>query len=323
MATFDVFALGTPVVDYFASATDAKLRSFSLHKGGSNFMDRKSLEKICSSLKISRINAGDNARNVCEGVSYLGGKCAYAGSLGKDKEGSIFSSSLHKFKIASYLQFTSGTSGKILALITPDKQRTFAVSLGNSEKYSMPSATLRKPGKNPALPRNALAALKNPKYLFLTSITALSRQTLGKTAAKLMQNAKKFKIPLAFSLESPPMVRQRRQELLALLKKFPPEILFANEEEFAALDIPAKKFLSLAHIVVLKKGSRGATVFADGKCINVPAKKVKVVDTTGAGDFFASGFLYGMCRGKTLKECGLFGTKLAARAISRVGATLC
>ncbi|VVB58620.1 putative sugar kinase [Candidatus Anstonella stagnisolia] len=303
---FDVFAAGTPVVDYFASAKDAQLNALRLKKGGSNFMDRKSLEKICSSLKISRINAGDNARNVCEGVSYLGGKCAYAGSLAADKEGKIFSASLHKHKIASCLQFTSGTSGKILALITPDKQRTFAVSLGNSEKYS----------------KLELASLKNSKYLFLTSITALSHQTLGKTTAKLMQRAKSLKVPLAFSLESPPMVKQRRKELLSLLKKFPPEILFANEEEFASLDISAKKFLSLAKIVVLKKGSRGATVFADGKCINVPAKKVKVVDTTGAGDFFASGFLYGMCKKKNLEECGSFGTKLAARAISRMGATL-
>jgi len=269
VAKLDIFAIGTPVVDYFASTRDATLRSFSLHKGGSNFVERAQLEKICSSLKISRINAGDNARNVCEGVSYLGGKCAYAGSLAKDKEGKIFSASLHKHKIAINLQFLPGSSGKILALITPDAQRTFAVSLGNSEKYSK---------KEPA-------PLRNSKYFFLTSITALSRQKLGKTSAHLMKKAKSLKVPIAFSLESPPMVRQRRKELLSLLKRFPPKILFANEEEFAALDVKAKKFIGLASIVVLKKGARGATVFADGKCINVPANKVKVVDTTGAGIF--------------------------------------
>lgn len=302
----DIFALGTPLVDYFASTKDAQLKALKLKKGGSNFMDRKSLEKICSHLKISRVHPGDNARNVCEGISFLGGKCAYAGSLASDKEGKIFSASLHKHKIASFLQFTSGSSGKILALLTPDRERTFAVSLGNSEKYS----------------NLELDALERSKCLYLTSITALSRHALGKTAAKLLAHAKKSSIPIAFALESPPMVKKRSKEIVALLEKFPPQILFANEEEFTALNVPARKFLSLAKIVALKKGAGGAIAFTGRQYTSVPAKKVRVVDTTGAGDYFAAGFLYGMCRGKTLKECGALGSRLAARAISRVGATL-
>ena len=306
MASFDIFATGTPVMDYSSRCTNTRLASLRLKKGGSNFMERKKLEALCSRVKISFTSAGDNARNVCEGISYLGGKCAYAGSLAKDREGLLFAANLRRLKITSLLQALKGASGKILALITPDRQRTFAVSLGNSEKYSKIES----------------AALKSSKCLFLTSITALSRQALGKTCAKLMQQAKKSGIPIAFSIESPPMVSGRRKGLLALLKKFPPSVLFANEEEFAALGISAKKFLSLAKTIVLKRGAKGASIFSGAMRIKIPAKKARVMDTSGAGDYFAAGFLYGMCKKKPLKECGALGASLAARAISRIGTSL-
>lgn len=308
MKKFCLFALGTPVVDYFARADERLLKHQQLRKSASNFMGRQKLDSMCALLgrKISHSFPGDNARNVCEGVSYLGGKCAYAGSLANDKEGKIFSSNLRMLCVFPLLQKLPGSSGKILTLITTDKARTFAVSLGNSEGYSK-------------LPFSALAS---SSIFYVSSITALSQGKIGKTSMRLLSFAKKHRVPVAFSLESPPMIKERRKELLSLLEKFPPQLLFANEGELRALGIKENKFRTLAKIAILKKGAKGAQIYCPAGVLCVPAIKTKVVDTTGAGDYFAAGFISGFCKGKGLRQCAAIGAKLAARAISRVGASV-
>lgn len=317
----DVFAIGTPVVDYFAHCTDKFIYDLELEKGSTNFITRANVDEICKNLgkNIISISPGDNARNTCEGIKFLGGKCTYGGSIGNDFEGKMFSNSLKSAGISSLLETPPGTTGKIVCLITPDAQRTFAANLGNGEDYSTFD----------------LERAKRHKYFFLTSITVLSKNQIGTLSIGAMKRCADAGVQVAFSLESPAMISNNAKAIMKILDKNPISVVFGNEEEYEALGLdPLTDYIGTAKIAVLKKGEEGSVIitYPDAnsgsgarigiKAIKIPPVPVDVVDTTGAGDSFAAGFLYGISRCKTLQESGDLGAQLASRAISRMGASV-
>ena len=133
----DLFAIGTPVIDLFARVSERELAALRVAKGATNFFSAPELSKIERKLgrKIAYRYPGDNARNVCEGFSALGGFCGFAGTVGDDKAGALFAANLSECGIGNFLQEKRGATGKILALVTPDKQRTFCAYLGVSAAY--------------------------------------------------------------------------------------------------------------------------------------------------------------------------------------------
>ncbi|MBM3229855.1 adenosine kinase, partial [Candidatus Parvarchaeota archaeon] len=307
---------------YFASCGESFLVQHNLSKSASNYLARQQLDLLCSDpgIKISATLPGDNARNVCEGMAYLGAKCAFAGAVGFDREAEIFCKSLEKSGIASFVRKLPGSTGLALSLVTPDKARTFAINLGSTEQFEEINES----------------EISNSKFLFLTSISLLSSGKLGQACGRCIEAAKKHGVKVAMSLESYPMIEKNADTIAAWLEAGLVDVLFGNEEEFGALGIEDFSHMSkisykLAPLIVLKRGESGATVFSstgkslDSKTISIPIAPpyVKdVVDTTGAGDYFAAGFLRGMCKGKKLSQCGKMGAELAGKTISRFGATL-
>jgi len=309
--TYDVFGIGTALVDYFIKSNEDFLAKNGLIKGASNFLPREKLDELHSRVSDSIFTClpGDNARNTCEGVCFLGGKSAYASNIAEDGAGKIFEDSLRAQRIDSFLEKKQGHTGKILAFVTPDYERTFAVDLGNSRDYD-------------ALPSKGI---KNSNFLHLTSITLLEKGSIAKSARDAIEFAKKNNVCISLSLESPPIINKNKDELRRIIPRA--DILFANEEELEALvgsreDEAALGIAEETGIICLKRGTKGSTIFSNGERFSIPRYSVKVVDTTGAGDFYAAGVLFGLSNGKTVEEAGHLGAKLAGKVVEQFGATL-
>ncbi len=162
------------------------------------------------------------------------------------------------------------------------------------------------------------------RFLYLSSITLVAKGRIGALAEKAVNLAKREGVKFAFSIESPPMIKDNREKILAASLKS--DVLFANEEELAALEMgeedAAGELAQKIGLVCLKRGEKGSIMFSKEKIISIPSYSRKTVDTTGAGDFYASGIIYGLSHGKPLEECGTIGASVAGKVVERFGATL-
>jgi sugar/nucleoside kinase (ribokinase family) len=305
----DLLAIGTPVIDLFAKAKDSDMKKLGLIKGATNFFPARELAKLERKLgrKITYRYPGDNARNVCEGVAALGGFCGFAGAVGDDLAGAAFAANLHECGVGNFLQERHGATGKILALVTPDKQRTFCADLGVSVEY----CGLEK------------IAVKNSRMLYVASITLCGKHDAAKAARAHMEAFRKAGKKIAISIESPPMVEKNRAYLLALVKKYA-DVLFLNEDEAAALfgkGAEYRLFLLKPKIpVYLKRGARGSLLYLRHRRHFIHALDTEVLDTTGAGDAYCAGVIYGLARGYTPLSSAKIGCYLATKVVGKFGA---
>jgi sugar/nucleoside kinase (ribokinase family) len=309
----DVFAIGTPVVDYFARADEKYLAKQKLTSGATNFVSRKKLDAMQKALgkSIFHVGAGDNARNVCEGVCRLGGSAVYAGMIGKDEEGKEFAHSLKSNFVQNRLALGEGRTGKIVCLITDDGQRTFAADLGNGLNFAEFGDE---------------EAVADSGFFYLTSITLSGKTKVAKLASGLMGIAKREGCKIALSLESPPLVKRNRKMLLGAAKKC--DLLFLNEEELEAFcgeSDESRQYLFLQKnlpyaAVFVKRGENGSAVLCGGELLTIPAYHASVLDTTGAGDSYAAGVIYGLSQGHNCERAGKLGAHLASLVIGKYGA---
>lgn len=310
--SFDVFSIGTALVDYFVEVDGSFLKANKLAKGATNFLEVGELNALQEKVKarIAGRFPGDNARNVCEGVRFLGGEAAFASNVADDEDGNFFLKKMGEMKIGNFVNVEEGSTGRIIAFITSDKQRTFAANLGNGVNYT-------------GLEEEAILG---SNFLFLTSITLLCKGETGESALRALEFARENKVKVALSLESPPMIEKNREELLETIAQGA-TVLFANEEETNALmggtsEYELKKLSSLVAVFCFKQGEKGSQLHARGSAYKIPAVETNVVDTTGAGDYYAAGVLKALSDGKLLAEAGMEGAGLAAKAISKMGASL-
>lgn len=305
----DLFAVGTPVVDLFAKADEELLLKLGITKGATNYFPEKKLSSIERNLgrRIRYRYAGDNARNVCEGFSALGGFCGYQGAVGNDNTGEYVSANLRECGIADFLEKKKGSTGKIIALVTPDGQRTFCADLGITTDCES----------------RQWIALENSRMFFISSITLVKETPVAKLGAEYLENCRKTKRAVAIALESPPMVEENRLFFRMIVKKYA-DFLFMNEDEAEALlgFGAERKLLSLKPKIpiFLKKGKKGSSVIFEKRTFPVPALDAKVIDTTGAGDAYTAGVLYGLARGYSPQGSAKIGCMLATKVVGKIGA---
>ncbi|MDH4122141.1 MAG: adenosine kinase [Deltaproteobacteria bacterium] len=312
---YDVFGLENPLVDLLAKVPDQFLADLGLEKNRMFLVDKERLQTLLGALKGMDIVAepGGSAANTMLGVAQLGGKAAFCGKAGQDDYGRVYQEKLREAGVESFISTDGHLTGSTVILVTPDAARTMNTYLGACQDLT--------PGDIP------VEAIRQSARLY---ITGYLWDTDGqKEAARLAMNtAQGSSIPVVMSLSDPFCVNRHTEDFRRILRDHA-AFVFANQEEAAALTGKTdpkqamKDLRSLTEGAVITLGAQGALISQGEITLQVPAFPVaQVVDTTGAGDAFAAGFLYGLSKGAGLESCGKLGACFASRVIARMGPRL-
>jgi sugar/nucleoside kinase (ribokinase family) len=317
---YDVAGLGNAIVDVIASVDDRFLLTHGIAKGGMTLIDEFRAKELLKALAdhqqtMSALHevAGGSAANTMAGIASLGGNGAYVGKVFDDRLGKVFGQSMSSLGMSFTTEpaCNGSSTATCLIAVTPDGQRSMSTFLGACRELT------------PAdIDESQIAAAR---ILYIEGY--LWDQDEAKEAArKAIAATKRAGGRVALSLSDSFCVGRFRDEFLHLLDK-DVNILLANEDEAKAL-FEAEDFADVVKaaqtwggIAALTRSAKGCVVVEDGAMHEVAAAPVtRVVDTTGAGDQFAAGFLYGLTHGKGLADCGRLGALAAAEVISHYGA---
>ena len=308
--------IGNALVDVLASAKEADLEALGLVKGTMVLVDHDRSEAIYSAMGPTTEASGGSAANTAAGVAALGGRVAFLGRVADDQLGQAFTHDIRSIGVAfdptpSPAVPGESVTGHCLVLMTDDAERTMATHLGVASDFS--SVDLHD------------GHLSSVQVLYLEGY--LWEQPSAKAAMReAVEVAHANDASVALSVSDPFCVEHHREEFLQLLEG-DLELLFANEEEVmclfgvSAFDAAVEAVADTGVLAVLTRGAAGSVVVSPSGPVEVPAAPVgRVVDTTGAGDLFAAGFLYGITNGLAPAESARLGSVCAAEVISHVGA---
>ncbi len=308
---FDILGIGNAIVDVLAAVDDAFLSRHDMHKGRMALLDRDAAERLQAAMPSGTTQGGGSAANTCVVAAALGARAAFLGKVADDELGAAF----RRDMAASGVYFSTpplvdgAPTASSHILITPDGQRTMNTYLGACVAFGEHDL-------DEDLIRTS-ACLYLEGYLF----DPPAAQGAFRRAAALARAAGR---KVALSLSDAFCVDRHRAAFRDLVQNV--DIVFANETEICSLyeqdawDAAADLARREVPLAVLTRSEQGSVVLAGRQRIMVPAQPTKVVDTTGAGDAYAAGFLAGLAAGKDLAGCGRLGSSAAAEVISHVGA---
>ena len=309
----DVVGIGNALVDVLSHADEAMLSRQGLVKGTMHLVDEGRARALYDAMGPGVEISGGSAANTVVGVASFGGRAHYVGKVRDDQLGEVFGHDLRATGVGydTPRAISGPATGRCLILVTPDAQRTMSTFLGASTRLGPADV-------NPALIARA-RILYLEGYLF----DPPEAQEAFRAAAALAHEAGR---KVALTLSDPFCVDRHRAAFLDLVQNHV-DILFANEAEIRALYRVADFDSALRHvrghceIAALTRSADGSVLVAGDKVHTVIAHPVSaVVDTTGAGDLYAAGVLYGVSRGLDLPTCGRLGSLAAAEVIGHVGA---
>jgi sugar/nucleoside kinase (ribokinase family) len=307
-----VIGLGNALVDIMTPLKDDQiLTDIDFPKGSMQLVDgdkSKEILNLTSHLKSS-LASGGSAANTIHGIARLGMETAFVGKIGPDKYGDIFKQDLIDSNITPVLFHTETETGRAVAMVTPDSERTFATYLGAAVELSADDITAD--------------LFKGYDMLHIEGYLVFN-EALIETAVK---TAKEAGLQISLDLASFNVVDAKLDFLRRIGKEYV-DIIFANEEEaksFTGHDDPEKALgfiAQYANVSIVKVGKEGSLILKDGERTNVGVIEAKVIDTTGAGDYYASGFLFGYLSGFGLNKAGQIGSLLAGKVIEEMGAQI-
>jgi len=309
----DVTGLGNAIVDVLGQVSDAFLIENELTKGTMALIDEARAAELYGRMGQCVEISGGSCANTMVGVSLLGGRAAYIGKVRDDGLGAAFTSDIRRAGVRfETAPLSSGpTTARCLIAVTPDAQRTMSTFLGASRELGPDSID------------EALIRASKITYMegYLWDPPAAKEAFLKASRVAELAGRK-----TALSLSDPFCVDRHRPELLKLVDDHV-DILFANEVEICSLyqvatfEEAERAVRGRCEIAVLTRSEHGSVIVTANESIRVPVTPVaKVVDTTGAGDLYAAGFLYGLTQGASLARAGQLGAICAAEVISHVGA---
>lgn len=309
-----IIGLGSPIIDEIAFIDDVFLDGIPGSKGGMELLDESELESIKSQINQELVQiAGGSAGNTIFALARLGVETSFIGKIGNCESGNFYKDSLaQQGGNTQSLKMGSIPNGKCLSLVTPDGERTMRTSLGAA-------MTLSEDDLKPS-------DFKGYDHLHIEGFLILNKNVL----LKALNLAKANNLTVSFDLASFEIVNQSRDELIEILKHHV-DMVFANEDEAAAFtqlppsqsDKSAQVLNELCEMAVVKLGAKGSLIAKDNTIIHSEAIPVKdVIDTTGAGDFWAAGFLHGWANNQSIQDSAKFGALMGASVIQNHGGTL-
>ena len=309
---YDVVGIGNAIVDILANVEDDFLQKLNIRKGIMRLVDKFEIEKLNTSVDVVKKVSGGSAANTIVGLASLGNSVAFIGKVRDDDLGESFEQGLKEFGVdyCTPKAKSGHQTACCLVLTTPDAQRTMNTCLGISGLLNTKDIDE--------------TVISQSKIIYLEGYL-WDRDEAKKVFLKAVEIARRTGGRVALSLSDPFCVDRHRAGFLDLVNNHT-DIVFANENEIKSLfgvyrfDAVVSKCGGTKNICAITRAGEGAVVISKDKVHIIPAEKdVNAVDTNGAGDLYAAGFLHGLVRGMDLKSCGRIGNITAAEVISHLG----
>ena len=310
-----ILGIGNAIVDVFVKVDDNFLSKNKLTKGSMKLIEKTEFESLKSKIKIEKVEAGGSVANTMAGISYLKGYPSFIGKVNSDEFGEIYRKSLEKINVNfPYIEKSENLStGASIIFITPDSERTMCTYLGISSQLSVSDINEDH--------------IKNYELIFLEGY--LWDKGISEAMFKHIINlAKKNNVKIAMSLSDIFCVSRHRNDFFKLLLN-DLNILIGNENEInelmqkSNLQDSIKELKKINKLIIITRSENGSLAILNNEIINCESVKVeKILDLTGAGDLFASGFFKEYLDKSDVKKCLQAGSELAANIIQKIGARL-
>jgi hypothetical protein len=311
---FDVFGMCNALVDLQAQTDEALLMQLGLEKGGMFLIDEAQRQELLQRLsgRVIHSEAGGSGANTMIGVALLGGTACYTSKVADDEHGAIYRRSLSDKGVKPNLAVGAGSTGVSFILLTPDAQRTMCTYLGASQQLHPDEVNIDD--------------LRQSRYLYTTGYM-WDTETQKQSVLHAMHEANRAGVRVAFSLSDIFCVRRHKADFQHLLEQHV-DVLIGNAaeaQELSDTDNPhdaASRLAEYCDVAVVTMDSRGALIRQGSTAYEIPTFRVQAVDATGAGDMYAAGLLYGLCRGWALDVAGRLAAYTAAQVVTKLGARL-
>ncbi len=310
---YDVIGIGNALMDILVEADEGKIKELKLNKGNVHYLNEKEIKKIHNSLQKEKIiiAPGGSVANTAAGIANLGGKVLFYGCIGEDEHGVIYEKGLLELGITPRVIKKGGVTGNALTFITKDRERTFAVHLGvagNLETEHILEEDIR-----------------NSKILHVEGYQLENVKT-KKVILHAMEIAKRNNIMISLDLSDSKIIKNNLNGFKKIVKGYV-DILFSNEDEARAFtgkepEGALNEIAEMVDIAIVKIGAEGSLIKQKDRVYKIDGVKANAIDTTGAGDMYAAGILYGIAHGLDLEKAGKLGSYAAAKVVEQTGARL-
>ena len=310
---YDIVGIGNAIVDLIAEVDDSYLKKNTITKGSMSLVDYEVANRIGNEVNIIKTISGGSVANSIVSIAQQNLKTAFIGKVNQDVLGQKFAQGLKKEKVE--FKITKSSTNKYTArcviLVSKDAERTMNTYLGISQELKEEDIDL--------------SIIENSSILYLEGYL-WDLDNAKKAIKKSIATAKNSETMVAFSISDAFCVDRFREEFIDLINNSA-DLIFANESEIKSLyetnelDIAIKKCQGTDKIFAITLGDKGVRIIHKDEIVNINAENIdKLVDTTGAGDLFAGGFLAEYIRSQNLERCGKEGIKFASKIIQQFGA---
>lgn len=312
--SFDVFGMCNALYDIQAEVDDSVLAKLGVEKGTMSLIDEEKQREMVTAVYEHLVNAepGGSGCNTMIGVAQLGGTACYTSRVGNDEHGDLYRQKLSERGIKPNLGVADGVTGICLVLVTPDAQRTLCTFLGLSRDLRADDVNVED--------------IRRSKYIYVTGYL-WDTDTQKEAVLRAMSEANRAGVKVALSLSDPFCVNRHKDDFKRILRDHT-DVLFGNFTEAQALtdtDNPQDAVRALSEhcdVAIVTLDEKGSLIQSGNDVHEIPVYPVTAVDTTGAGDMYAAGLLYGLTHGLSLDKTGRLASYCAAQVVAKLGPRL-